>query len=176
MIALGLERTLEQDPAFCIRVMVDVAIRALSAAINDPTTAVQVLDHLEDLLRLIGSTPLRGQITFQDGSGTSRLVIPGRKWEDYLTLAVTEIREYGSGAIQVTRRLRAVLEDLRETVRPEHRPAVEAELKRLGATVTAGFGDSVDHDRAEASDRQGIGGPAEDRRARDTASQAGSRQ
>ena len=78
--------------------MVDVAIRALSAATNDPTTAVQVLNHLEDLLRLIGSTPLRGHMTFQDGSGTSRRVIPGRKWEDHLTLAVTEIREYGSGA------------------------------------------------------------------------------
>jgi uncharacterized membrane protein len=85
---------------------VDVAIRALSAATNDPTTAVQVLNHLEDLLRLVGSTPLRGQMTFQDGSGTSRLVIPGRKWEDHLTLAVTENRGYGSGAIQVTRRLR----------------------------------------------------------------------
>ena len=176
MMALGLERTLEQDAAFCIRVMVDVAIRALSAAINDPTTAVQVVNHLEDLLRLIGSTPLRGQMTFQDGSGTSRLVMPGRRWEDYLTLAVTEIREYGSGAVQVTRRLRAMLEDLREVVRPEHRPAVEAELKRLGATVTAGFGGSVDHDQAESSDRQGIGGPAESRPARDAGSQTGSRQ
>jgi uncharacterized membrane protein len=176
MIALGLERTLEQDATFCIRVMVDVAIRALSAAINDPTTAVQVLDHLEDLLRLIGSAPLRGRLAFRDGSGTSRLVMPGRSWEDYLTLAVTEIREYGSGAIQVTRRLRAMLEDLRDAVRPEHRPAVEAELKRLGATVTAGFGGSVDHDRAEARDRQGIGGPAESRRTQDAASQTGSRQ
>ena len=106
--------------------------------------------------KLIGSTPLRGQLAFRDDSGTSRLVMPGRNWEDYLTLAVTEIREYGSGAIQVTRRLRAMLEDLRDTVRPEHRPAVEAELKRLGATVTAGFGGSVDHDRAEARDRHGI--------------------
>jgi uncharacterized membrane protein len=77
MMALGLERTLEQDASFCI--LVDVAIRALSAAINDPTTAVQVLNHLEDLLRLIGSTPLRGQLTFPDGSGTSRLVMPGRR-------------------------------------------------------------------------------------------------
>ena len=70
MIALGIERTLDQDPAFAVRVMVDVAIRALSAAINDPTTAVQVLDHLEDLLRLIGSTPLHGRLVFTDQSGT----------------------------------------------------------------------------------------------------------
>ena len=56
-IALGVERTIEQDPAFAIRIMVDIAIRALSPAVNDPTTAVQVLGHLGELLRLVGSTP-----------------------------------------------------------------------------------------------------------------------
>jgi len=59
MVALGVERTIEQDPSFAIRIMVDIAIRALSPAVNDPTTAVQVLDHLEDLLRLVGQTDLR---------------------------------------------------------------------------------------------------------------------
>ena len=58
MVALGVERTIEQDPAFAVRIMVDIAIRALSPAVNDPTTAVQVLDHLEDLLRLVGQTDL----------------------------------------------------------------------------------------------------------------------
>ena len=58
LVALGVERTIEQDPAFAVRIMVDIAIRALSPAVNDPTTAVQVLDHLEDLLRLVGQTDL----------------------------------------------------------------------------------------------------------------------
>jgi uncharacterized membrane protein len=71
---------------------------------------------------------------------------------------VTEIREYGASSIQVLRRLRAVLEDLALTVRPEHRPAVEAELVRLDATVAASFGDTVDLDRAGVADPQGIGG------------------
>ena len=57
MVALGAERTIEQDPSFAIRVMVDIAIRALSPAVNDPTTAVQVLDYLEETLRLVGATP-----------------------------------------------------------------------------------------------------------------------
>ena len=87
--------------------------------------------------------------------------MPGRTWQDYLTLAVTEIREYGASSIQVMRRLRAMLEDLRESVRPEHRPAVDAEIARLDATAAAGFAGSVDKDRAQARDRQGIGGPAE---------------
>ena len=160
MVALGVERTMEQDPAFAIRIMADIAVKALSAAINDPTTAVQALDHLGNVLRLLGSTPLHGPLTFRDPEGTPRLLMPGRTWEDYLTLAVTEIREYGSSSIQVTRRLRAILEDLQESVRPEHRPAVDAEIAKLDATIATGFAGSVDEHQARARDRQGIGGPA----------------
>jgi uncharacterized membrane protein len=139
--------------------MADIAVKALSAAINDPTTAVQALDHLANVLRLLGSTPLHGPLTFRDQAGIPRLLMPGRTWEDYLTLALTEIREYGSGSIQVVRRLRVILGDLRESVRPEHRPAVDAEIKKLNATVAVGFAGSVDLDQAQAGDRQGIGGP-----------------
>jgi len=155
MIALGAERTVEQDPAFAIRIMADIAVKALSAAINDPTTAVQALDHLGNVLRLLGATPLHGPLTFRDTEGTPRLLMPGRTWTDYLTLAVTEIREYGCSSIQVVRRLRAILEDLQESVRPEHRPAVDTEI-----AIAAGFAGSVDIDQARARDRQGIGGPA----------------
>ncbi len=78
MVALGVERTIEQDPAFAVRIMVDIAIRALSPAVNDPTTAVQVLDHLEDLLRLC-----RPDVTSSDSRCSPRqdmdsgLVMPG---------------------------------------------------------------------------------------------------
>ncbi len=58
MVALGDERTIEQDPAFAIRILVDVANLALSPAVNDPTTAVQVLDYLGETLRLVGTTEL----------------------------------------------------------------------------------------------------------------------
>jgi uncharacterized membrane protein len=160
MVALGVERTVEQDPAFAIRIMADIAVKALSAAINDPTTAVQALDHLETVLRLLGSTPLHGPLTFLDREGSARLLMPGRTWEDYLTLAVTEIREYGSSSIQVMRRLRALLEDLQESVLPQNRPAVDAEIAKLDPTIAAGFAGSVDKDQALVPDRQGIGGPA----------------
>jgi len=160
MIAFGAERTIEQDPAFAIRIMADIAVKALSAAVNDPTTAVQALDHLGNVLRLLGATPLHGPLTFRDAEGTPRLLMPGRTWADYLTLAVTEIREYGCSSIQVVRRLRAILEDLQESVRPEHRPAVDTEIAKLDATIAAGFAGSVDIDQARARDRQGIGGPA----------------
>jgi uncharacterized membrane protein len=161
MIGLGSERTIEQDPAFGIRIMVDIADLALSPAVNDPTTAVQVLDHLGDVLALIGQTDLSRSPWREEPGITTGLVIPVRTWEDYLTLGVTEIREYGSGGIQVMRRMRAVLEQLREQVRPEYRPAVEGELTRLDATVARKFGDSVDLDRAGTADAQGIGGRTE---------------
>ena len=66
MLALGVERTIEHDPGFAIRIMVDIANRALSAAVNDPTTAVQVLDHLEETL-----TPDRPHAGSGAGSGRS---------------------------------------------------------------------------------------------------------
>ena len=161
MVAQGPERTIEQDPAFAIRIMVDIAERALSPAVNDPTTAVQVLDHLGDVLRVIGETDLGvSRWTGARGARTGVLV-PIRRWEDYLILATTEIREYGAPSIQVMRRMRAMLEELRAQVRPEHRPAVEEELARLDATVARRFGDSVDLDRASTADAQGIGGRTE---------------
>jgi uncharacterized membrane protein len=87
------------------------------------------------------------------------VVIPVRSWEDYLALTVNEIREYGNGGIQIVRRLRAMLLELLEAVRPEFTPALRDELVRLDATVARAFGDSVDFDRASIADTQGIGGP-----------------
>ena len=158
-VALGIERTIEQDVAFALRTLADIAEKALSAAINDPTTAVQVAGHLEELLRMIGTSDLTGHERLTDDEGKLRVVLSARRWEDYLALAVTEIREYGGGSIQVVRRLRALLEDLHDDVLPQHRPAVEDELRRLDATVAERFGDSIDLDRASIADRQGIGAP-----------------
>ncbi|MCI0635411.1 MAG: DUF2254 domain-containing protein [Actinobacteria bacterium] len=159
MVALGVERTIEQDPAFAVRIMVDIAIRALSPAVNDPTTAVQVLDHLEDLLRLVGQTDLSDQATSLEDLD-SGLVIPVRRWSDYLTLSVTEIREYGHGSIQVVRRLRAMLDELADSVLPERRDDVLGELERLDGAVAGTWSETVDLDLAGRSDRQGIGGPS----------------
>jgi uncharacterized membrane protein len=161
MIVLGDERTIEQDPAFAMRIIVDIADKALSPAINDPTTAVQAINHLSDVLRLIGTTDFsRPRWPTADTMRTG-LVLATRSWEDYLTLGVTEIREYGSSSIQVARRMRAMLEELRDEVRPEYRPAVEEELARLDVTVKRTFANSVDLDRANTADPQGIGGRTE---------------
>jgi uncharacterized membrane protein len=162
MVAIGLERTIDQDPGCALRLMVDIATRALSAALNDPSTAVQVLAHIGDLLRLIGNSDLSVPAQLRDQGGTVRVLLQGQRWEDYLTLGVTEIREYGGRSIQVVRALRSVLERLHSEARPPNRAAVEEELKRLDATVELHFTASADLDRARLSDAQGIGGPGGD--------------
>lgn len=159
MVALGDERTFDQDPAFALRIMVDMANKALSPAVNDPTTAVQVLDHIGEVLRLIGRTDLETRTRSDTAHAPAPVVMGTRRWEDYVTLGLTEIREFGATSVQIMRRLRALLEELLDTVRLEHRAAIEEELGRLDATVRDTWGDSVDLDRASSADRQGIGGP-----------------
>ena len=159
MVALGLERTMDQDPAFALRVMVDISTRALSPAVNDPSTAVQVLARITDLLRCIGRTQLRVPARLRDDTGEIRVLLSVPRWEDYLMLGLTEIREYGGDSIQVVRALRKHLQDLHRDVLPPHRPAVEEELRRLEATIELRFSESPDLDRARWSDAQGIGSP-----------------
>ncbi len=156
MIAQGVERTIEQDPAFAVRIMVDIAIKALSPAVNDPTTAVQVLNHLGDLLQVVGSADFESRE--QAGSSAGRVLMPARGWDEYVALGITEIRRYGASSVQVARRLRALLEELHEAVPEEHRAAVEDELARLEADVARELGASADLDRAGEADRQGLGG------------------
>jgi len=158
-VAVGPERTLDQDPRFVFRILVDIANKALSPAVNDPTTAVQVIDHLEDLLREVGQVDLSDTGAPLDDMA-SGLVVPVRRWADYLTLSVTEIRQYGDRSIQVVRRLRAMLEELAESVLPERREAVLRELARLDEAVGERWRNTVDLDLAVVADRQGVGGPA----------------
>lgn len=158
MIALGDERTVEQDPAFAIRIMVDMANRALSPAVNDPTTATQVLDYIGELLNFVGRMDLEQATKPADADTPATVVMAARRWEDLVTLGLTEIREFGASSVQIMRRLRALLEELHRTVRPEHRAALEEELRRLDATVAEAWRDSADLDRAREADSQGLGG------------------
>ena len=90
-VAIGDERTLEQDPRFAFRILVDIAIKALSPAINDPTTAVLALDQIHNLLLAIGRRQLDdGQA--RDREGDLRLVYVTPAWSDYVLMAVSEIR------------------------------------------------------------------------------------
>jgi uncharacterized membrane protein len=160
LFALGDERTIDDDPGFALRILVDVAIRALSPTVNDPTTAVQILDHVEVLLFELATLVETGdRLVLHDRQNRPRLLIPARGFVDYLQLAVTEIRQYGGRSTQVCRRLTVLLEALREAVPPHRRAVVDAEIAKLGRTVATHFTDAEELAFARTGDRQGIGGP-----------------
>ena len=156
-VRLARERTFEQDPKYPIRLLVDIAIKALSPAINDPTTAVQTIDQLEDLLRRLGSAKLdAGHVA--DESDALRLVFPTPTWEDYLTLAFDEIRHFGSSSVQVMRRMRSALVGLADSLPSQERvEAVRRYLEHLDRVIGASSFDVEDKRMARQEDRQGIG-------------------
>jgi uncharacterized membrane protein len=156
-VAVGQERTLEQDPTFAFRIMVDIASKALSPAINDPTTAVLALDQIHHLLRKVGDRYLdTGNV--RDASGRLRLVYRTPDWEDFVHLAVTEIRHFGGQSIQIARRLRAMLENLIQTLPEARAMLLRHELTLLHRSAERFFSEPEDRALAEVSDFQGVGG------------------
>lgn len=146
-IATAKERTLHQDAAFGLRQLADIASRALSPGVNDPTTAVQALDQIHDLLLRLGGRCLYSGV-LRDANGEVRLLVPVHTWEDYLHLAIDETRLYGADSLQICRRLRALLEDLADRLPEARIPAVREQLELLDASVEASFNSQPDRDRA----------------------------
>lgn len=160
-IELGRERTFEQDPKYAIRLLVDIAIKALSPAVNDPTTAVQALDQIEDLVLRLGQRHLEiGE--FCDRDDKLRLVVPFPAWDDILELAFDEISNYGAGSVQVMRRMNALISDLIPVVPEERRAALRYWDERLNATIARSFADGEERILASMEDRQGLGAPLRD--------------
>lgn len=157
-IQVGPERTMTQDAAFGFRQLVDIAERALSPGTNDPTTAVQALDELHDLLRRLAVRGIPSSVRV-DEDGSVLLSLPRPSWAEYVALALDEIRQYGSGSIQVARRLRYLLLDL-EAVAPAFRQEpIARQLRLLDAGLEASF--SLRDDRRSAGQPSASGqGPA----------------
>ncbi len=156
-IALGSERTMEQDPAFAFRIIVDIALKALSPAINDPTTAVLAIDQIHHLLRKVGLRQLDSGV-MRDRAGRVRLVHRTPDWEDFVELAITEIRQYGADSVQVSRRLLAMLENLLASLPPTRTGPLRTELTLLQESVALHFRSAEDRARASQPDSQGVGG------------------
>ena len=128
-IRLGKDRTMAHDVAFGFRQLVDVAERALSPGTNDPTTAVQALDELHDLLRRLATRPLPDGV-HRDDDGRLCLLTRALRFEDFLDLALREVEHYGADSSQVQQRIDVLLDDLATVARPEHLPCVLAAQAR----------------------------------------------
>jgi uncharacterized membrane protein len=158
-IELGEERTFEQDPKYALRLLVDIAIRALSPAVNDPTTAVQALDQIGDLLVRLGQRHLEIG-AYRDSDGNLRLVVPFPTWDDLLRLAFDEILFYGATSVQVMRRMNALVKDLALAVPKERHPKIEYWDGRLKAVIASSFVAGEARLEALKDDRQGLGVPS----------------
>ena len=133
-VALGDERTFRQDPSYAFRILVDIAIRALSPAVNDPSTAVEVLGRIEDLLLMLGSRQLPDGV-YKNGDGDVRFIYRRPTWSDFLSLAFTEIRTYGADSPLLVDELHRIISGLRELAPEWRRNAIDHQLALLEAAV-----------------------------------------
>jgi uncharacterized membrane protein len=156
VFVLARQRTVDQDPAFALRMLVDIAIRGLSPAINDPTTAVQTLDRIEALLvELAGRHPGPSILLDDDLRPQARVNAP--RWSAYVELGLMEIRRYGASSPQVVRRLHALYDHLCDVVGDGQRARIDLERRLLADAVAAEFPDPQERRIVDVPDRLGLG-------------------
>jgi len=148
---------MEQDPTFAFRIIVDIAIKALSQAINDPTTAVLAIDQLHRMLRSVGKRNLRTDERL-DESGHPRVIVRTPNWNDFVHLAFSEIRACGSNKLQIVRRLRAMIENLVGTLPARRHAALLQQLSLLDRDIEQHFNYPEELALARIADAQGLGG------------------
>jgi uncharacterized membrane protein len=156
-VAFGSERTMEQDPMFSFRILVDIALKALSPAINDPTTAVLAMDQIHRLLRFVGKRRLHDEVV-HDAAGQVRLLLRTPNWDDFVHIAFTEIRACGANNVQIARRMRAMLENLVHSLAESRHPALRQQLDLLDRTLPDYYKLAEDLALARVPDSQGLGG------------------
>jgi uncharacterized membrane protein len=160
LVLVGPERLHTEDAAYGLRKLVDIAERSIAQPFNDPTTTLQALHRLHDLLRQLAVRPLPpGE--HRDDDGVVRLVERTLSWEGYVRLAFDEIRLAGASSPQVTRRLCAALQDLKSLAPPDRQAPLDRQLRLLTAAVHRAYEDEEDVAAALTPDAEGIGSGAD---------------
>lgn len=154
-VVVDQERSLRYDAYYSLRLLVDVAIRALSPAINDPTTAVRSLDEIEGVLRVAAHQQLGDQ---RVAAGDGEVIVRIPSWSDVVLLGLLEIMTFGVAQPQVTRRLMVLLDDLAADVPEDRRDALRELRAELVSRVESAAVDSQTAQVALHGDRQGLGG------------------
>jgi uncharacterized membrane protein len=156
LVLVGPERVHTEDPPYGLRKLVDVAERSIAQPFNDPTTTLQALHRLHDLLRQLAVRPLPAG-EHRDEEGVVRLVERTLSWDGYVRLAFDEIRLAGATTPQITRRLCAALEDLKSVASPDRQAPLDRQLRLLTAAVHRAYEDEEDIVAALTPDAEGIG-------------------
>ncbi|MEV6652028.1 DUF2254 domain-containing protein [Streptomyces sp. NPDC051219] len=155
-VSVGVERTFHQDLSLGLRQLSDIGLRALSSAVNDPTTAVQCLDRIVEFLAAVARRPL-GEVHHRDRNRDVRLVQDAPGWTDLVDVGLAEIRLHALGSPQVTRRLLAGIDELLPLVPEERKEPLVRHRALLVQAVERTVPDAADRDFALFPDRQGIG-------------------
>jgi uncharacterized membrane protein len=137
-LVTGQERTFHQDPLFAFRLLADIGLRALSPAVNDPATAVQVLDTLESLLAPLASRDLE-VAEIVDDAGAIKVVLALPSWDDYLQTALDDLIESGSRSPMVLLRARALLAGLGNAAPPQRQSSIAWRLRRAEELAAGNF-------------------------------------
>lgn len=153
-ITLGKQRTMQQDAAFGFRQLVDIAEKALSPGINDPTSAVQSIDRIHEMLLLLADRDLPSPQR-ADEEGKLRAIFPAPSWESYVRMAFDEIRHYGAGSVQISRRLKWMAESVLEAVDESRKPPLRLQLYLIDESTKRSFLDPADVEHAKISSRHG---------------------
>ncbi len=133
-LSIGFERTGGSDVEYGLRQLTDVAVKALSPGINDPTTAIHALGHSAALLCELAERPL-GPRVLVDESDQPRVVLTGVSFDGLVDVAMSQPRRYGASDPAVLERLYQLLRELAWSAHPRHRAVVEAQLERLDRTA-----------------------------------------
>jgi uncharacterized membrane protein len=154
-VELEAERSIERDVGFGLRQLTDIAVRGLSPAINDPATAVRVIDQLHDLLRrLVVRDLAAGSRVYRDGQ--LRLVLAPPHWKE-VEHCIDEIRTYGKSSLPALRRLRAMVEDVRSVAPATRAASLQRQLELLERVAEEGFDEPATRELAKHPDLRGSG-------------------
>lgn len=126
-------RTNEFDPAYVLRQVSDICVRALSPGTNDPTTAVQGVNEIHEVLR---QAVQRRDLApfFKDDDGVARLWWRPQTVSQLLSVGLDGPIHHGAEVPDVRRVLLETLDDLLQVARPEHQEAVKELLRGMGGT------------------------------------------
>ncbi len=159
-VDLGPIRTMQQDVEFGIRQIVDVALKAISPAVNDPSTAATCIDHLSRLLiRVAGRAPVRVEY--------GGAIVPGPTHGDLVDLAFEQVRQYARADMAVALRLMRAFGDVADAMRsPSARGRLAAHARLVDEMARAHFVaeecDELGRRRALVTSRLAEGGPPGD--------------
>jgi uncharacterized membrane protein len=144
----GPERTRQQDAELGVRQLADIAVRALSPAVNDPTTAMMGIDRLgQVLVRAAGRLEVE-VITGDDGACVT---LVGPSFARLVEVAFTQIRHYGAGDVIVALHLLGALQGVAARVSPDQREALVAQAHALIAETRQSLRVESDIQRVEAA-------------------------